>query len=69
MLARGALKDVLLVGVAGDKAVNLDFLYLPNAVAPCHRLKVILFITVTHSTSRLTEMLQAAVLLDRHPKF
>ena len=43
LFARGALKDVLFVGAAGDEAVHLDLLVLPNAVAARHRLQVVLW--------------------------
>ncbi len=48
ILPAGALKDLLLIGVLADQAVDGDFLALPYPVTPSHCLEVILHAT-THS--------------------
>jgi len=41
-LLLGALQDVLLDGAAGQEAVDVDRLRLPDPVRPAHRLQVVL---------------------------
>ena len=51
ILPAGALKDLLLIGVLADQAVDGDFLALPYPVTPSHSLEVILHAT-THSSCK-----------------
>ena len=45
ILPAGTLKDLLLIGVLADQAVDGDLLALPYPVTPSHSLKVILHAT------------------------
>ena len=42
ILPAGALKDLLLIGVLADQAVDGDLLALPYPVTPSHCLEVVL---------------------------
>lgn len=55
LLPGGALEDILLVGAAGNEAVHPYLLVLPDAVAPRHRLQVVLHIG--HQTVQLSNVL------------
>lgn len=42
IFSAAALKDLLLVSVLADEAIDGDLLALPNSVAPSHSLQIIL---------------------------
>ena len=67
IFAAAALKDLLLVGVLAHEAVNGDLLALPNPVAPCHGLQVVLHRTHTHYRHHSVCCLLAC-LLARQPQ-
>ena len=61
VLPAGALKDLLFIGVLAHQAVDGDLLALPNPVAPCHCLQVILH----NSTNEVLSELHAFCACDR----